>query len=74
MKRFDCCPVWGMEETPEGEFVRYADIVPRYFELLYAVANKYPGESRHETALRYIIQRETGSGESCKANREAPRV
>ena len=25
-----------------------------YLELLYAVENKYPGESRHETALRYI--------------------
>lgn len=26
----------------------------RYDELIFAVANKYPGESRHETALRYI--------------------
>ncbi len=30
----------------------------RYKELLYAVRNKYPGESRHETALRYIIAAE----------------
>ncbi|MDQ3273777.1 MAG: hypothetical protein M3Q39_01775, partial [Actinomycetota bacterium] len=29
-----------------------------YSELLLAVANKYPGESRHETALRYIRERE----------------
>ena len=29
-----------------------------YFELLYAVANKYPGEDRHATALRYIQQAE----------------
>lgn len=25
-----------------------------YYELIYAVGNKYEGESRHETALRYI--------------------
>jgi hypothetical protein len=30
-----------------------------YNELLYAVASKYPGESRHDTALRYIRDRET---------------
>lgn len=29
-----------------------------YEELLYAVARKYPGETRHQTALRYIRQRE----------------
>jgi hypothetical protein len=29
-----------------------------YHELLYSVASKYPGESRHETALRYIRQAE----------------
>lgn len=29
-----------------------------YNELLMAVANKHPGESRHETALRYIRERE----------------
>ena len=29
-----------------------------YRELLYAVASKYPGESRHDTALRYIRDRE----------------
>lgn len=29
-----------------------------YDELLYAVARKYPDETRHETALRYIRQRE----------------
>ena len=29
-----------------------------YMELLYAVANKWPEESRHQTALRYIRERE----------------
>jgi hypothetical protein len=30
----------------------------RYNELLYAVARKFAGESRHETALRYIREAE----------------
>ena len=30
-----------------------------YYELIFAVGNKYPGESRHETALRYIQEAET---------------
>jgi hypothetical protein len=29
-----------------------------YHQLLYAVGRKYPGETRHETALRYIRQAE----------------
>ena len=31
----------------------------KYEELLYQVASKYPGESRHDTAKRYIHERET---------------
>lgn len=45
----------------------------KYHELLYAVATKYPGETRHETALRYIRdteERVSQSG-SCKQNAEA---
>ena len=30
----------------------------KYMELLSAVERKFPGESRHETALRYIRERE----------------
>jgi len=33
----------------------------RYYRLTYAVANKYEGEERHETALRYICEREAAS-------------
>lgn len=32
----------------------------RYRELIMAVARKYPDETRHETALRYIMQAEAG--------------
>jgi len=33
----------------------------KYSEILYGVATKHPGESRHETALRYILERENRS-------------
>ena len=32
-----------------------------YHELLYAVGNKYKGETRHQTALRYLREREAAS-------------
>ena len=35
------------------------DARANYDELIYAVGEKWPGESRHETALRYIRQAET---------------
>jgi len=38
-----------------------------YHELLYEVANKVPGESRHESARRIIRQHETPSGEQASA-------
>jgi hypothetical protein len=48
-----------------GEARAQADpFADKYHELIMEVASKYPGESRHETALRYIRQaeqRETGS-------------
>jgi len=42
-------------QPPDDELGR------KYNELLYAVENKFPGETRHETALRYITQREAQS-------------
>ena len=30
-----------------------------YYELIMAVGTKFPNETRHETALRYIRERET---------------
>lgn len=46
------------------------DVLELYHELLYAVARKFPGESRHETALRYIRDTEERVCEagSCKQN------
>ncbi len=28
--RYDVCPTWGIEEAPDGEFVRYADVFGEY--------------------------------------------
>ena len=33
--------------------------VDQYMELIMAVAQKFPGETRHQTALRYIRERES---------------
>ena len=40
-----------------------------YDELIYAVSNKYPNETRHQTALRYIRSTEQG-GEATAQLRE----
>lgn len=43
-----------------------------YHELLYQVGKKHPGESRHETALRYLRNAETsGDSTACKATGSA---
>jgi hypothetical protein len=41
-----------------NEYSELIRIRNAYYELLFSVANKYPDESRHETALRYIRQAE----------------
>lgn len=41
----------------------------KYYELINAVQNKYEGESRHDTALRYIKERENRNSEVGKANK-----
>lgn len=39
----------------------------KYHELILAVGNKHPNETRHETALRYIRQAEEGSSEAASS-------
>lgn len=39
-----------------------------YNELIFAVGNKYPNETRHQTALRYIQQAETCGAQLAKAH------
>ncbi len=40
----------------------------KYQELLYHVGQKFPDESRHETALRYIKEAEKPTGEMGECN------
>jgi hypothetical protein len=47
-------------KTAEADLARARDEARLYHELLYAVAQKFPNETRHQTALRYIIERERG--------------
>ena len=39
---------------------RLREAQAQYDELIYAVAQKWPGETRHQTALRYIQNAERG--------------
>lgn len=47
------------------------EITKRYAELIYAVSKKYPGESRHQTALRYIQQAERRDAVSCESGQQS---
>jgi len=49
--------------------IQSPDFEKLYNELLYAVARKFPGESRHATALRYIREAEArGSGTAASSS------
>lgn len=44
----------------------------KYQELIMAVASKFPGETRHETALRYITNAESGANCGVSKTGEQP--
>lgn len=50
--------VWAKQDD-RAEQAAHAGADEAYQELIYAVATKWPGETRHQTALRYIRERET---------------
>ena len=52
----DCEKQWDI-----GNAVDAIQATERYQELIMAVGNKHDGETRHETALRYILEAERGS-------------
>jgi hypothetical protein len=59
----DDAPDWAIEAMAEGQlfrtcFKRDKELREKYEELIYQVETKYPNESRHETAKRYIHERE----------------
>lgn len=46
----------------------------RYNELIFAVARKFPGESRHETALRYIREAEAPQSRTATQKADLPQA
>ena len=54
-----------MTDTPAPRL--YGDTFSAYYELIYAVGTKHPGETRHQTALRYIKEAETKSTQAAQA-------
>jgi hypothetical protein len=62
----------AMRIRAEAAEAQVAELCKLYEELLYAVARKFPGETRHQTALRYINNAETVSVSSgCDAAKES---
>lgn len=43
--------------------IQLADCQNKYNDLIMSVARKFPNETRHETALRYILEAETQTNE-----------
>ena len=48
-----------LSQFTRAKTAREIELAHDYNELIYAVGTKFPGESRHETALRYIRQAES---------------
>ena len=52
---------------------RNAELAGKYDQLIYAVSLKHEGETRHETALRYIREREAGrNSDASVASEDTP--
>lgn len=67
-------PVQWVKVTPDdwAELGAMLERAQKYDQLLYAVVSKFPSESRHETALRYIVQRELSTTTAAQAtNKES---
>ena len=43
------------------KFIELCEIEKKYYELIMAVGNKFPNETRHQTALKYIKNAEIGT-------------
>ena len=58
-----------MIDAMNGTLAEQKEMSNKYHELIFAVQNKHPNETRHETALRYIKQAELshGTGEAKQA-------
>jgi hypothetical protein len=60
----------GPENTIKAAARAHNAELKSYYELLYAVVRKWPNESRHETALRYIQEAERCDPNNCGAVEE----
>ena len=49
---------WDRERKLVERIAALEEVKKKYQELLYCVENKFPEETRHETAKRYIMERE----------------
>ena len=63
MTPFDCKAI--KHPLDESVSIGHSMLEEKYFELIMAVGRKYPDETRHETALRYILAAEKGTGDDC---------
>lgn len=57
---------------PRALALQMQEALKLYRELLMAVGQKHPGETRHETALRYITQAERQSTTADQATEVKP--
>ena len=55
----------GLKDAAQTSQQDTRDYKELYFELIMEVAKKWPGETRHETAKRYIVERETPDPNAC---------
>ena len=62
----DCCSCCAIEQSAFYREQEIKEIKDKYYELIMAVGNKYDGETRHQTALRYIKTAESSSDEQEK--------
>ena len=71
-----------MSQEEHGDYVLFTDyeslererdaLSEKYNELLYCVANKYEGETRHETAKRIIRNNQSGIEARASAQESRP--
>jgi len=56
-----------MKEYSQQELSKSEEVKKNYMELIYQVQRKFDGETRHETALKYIKRAEEPSIDTAKA-------
>lgn len=59
---------------PRSLVDRVIDRLKQYQQLVFGVERKFPGETRHETALRYILEAERKSMSECSDLRSSESI